>query len=102
MATTATSWACRCRCSGGCSRSWRSQSSSSGGQASVDDMSLKSLALSDELHAYLVGHTAPLDEIAKQLAEETRSTYPNLASMQIAPEQAAFLTLLTKLVGASQ
>jgi caffeoyl-CoA O-methyltransferase len=63
-------------------------------------MSLKSLSLTDELHAYLVAHSTPADEIARELAEETRALLPDHANMQVAPEQAGFLNLLTKLLGA--
>jgi predicted O-methyltransferase YrrM len=62
-------------------------------------MSLKSLSLTDELHAYLVAHCTPVDEIARELAEETLALLPDHAQMQVAPEQAAFLNMLTKLVG---
>jgi caffeoyl-CoA O-methyltransferase len=63
-------------------------------------MSLKSLSLTDELHAYLVAHCTPLDDVARDLAEETRALLPERADMQVAPEQAGFLNMLTKLVGA--
>lgn len=63
-------------------------------------MTLKSLSLSDDLHAYLVAHGGAPDEIARELAEETQALLPAQAGMQVAPEQAAFLTLLTKLIGA--
>ncbi|MER5455419.1 O-methyltransferase [Micromonospora sp. NPDC002389] len=62
-------------------------------------MTLKSIPLTDELHAYLVAHGAPPDEIVRDLAEETLAVLPEHASMQVAPEQAAFLTFLTRLLG---
>ncbi|WDZ86815.1 O-methyltransferase [Micromonospora cathayae] len=65
-------------------------------------MSLKSLSLTDELHAYLVAHGSPPDEIVRDLAEETRAVLPDEAGMQVAPEQAAFLTFLTRLLGVRQ
>ncbi|MFD0782854.1 O-methyltransferase [Micromonospora azadirachtae] len=65
-------------------------------------MTTKSLPLTDELHAYLVGHGSPPDEIIRDLAEETRTVLPDQATMQVAPEQAAFLTFLTRLTGARQ
>ncbi|MFC0508002.1 O-methyltransferase [Micromonospora costi] len=65
-------------------------------------MTTKSIPLTDELHAYLVGHGSPPDEVVRDLAEETRSLLPAQASMQVAPEQAAFLTFLTRLIGARQ
>ncbi|GIJ77341.1 caffeoyl-CoA O-methyltransferase [Micromonospora phaseoli] len=63
-------------------------------------MTLKSIPLTDDLHAYLVAHGAPPDEIVRDLTEETLSVLPEHASMQVAPEQAAFLTFLTRLLNA--
>ncbi|MEU0547458.1 O-methyltransferase [Micromonospora sp. NPDC005979] len=65
-------------------------------------MTTKSIPLTDELHAYLVAHGAPPDAIIRDLAEETRSVLPEHASMQVAPEQAAFLTFLTRLLDVRQ
>ncbi|MEW2376351.1 O-methyltransferase [Micromonospora sp. NPDC047812] len=65
-------------------------------------MTTKSIPLTSELHAYLVGHGAPPDEIMRDLAEETRAVLPNDAHMQVAPEHAAFLTFLTRLLGVRQ
>ncbi|MGC4838556.1 O-methyltransferase [Micromonospora vinacea] len=65
-------------------------------------MTTKSIPLTNELHAYLVAHGSPPDEIIRDLAEETRSVLPKHASMQVAPEQAAFLTFLTRLLGVRQ
>jgi caffeoyl-CoA O-methyltransferase len=59
----------------------------------------KSFLLTPELASYLVGHGSPPDAIQLALIEETRALGP-IAGMQIAPEQGAFLTLLTKIVGA--
>jgi caffeoyl-CoA O-methyltransferase len=59
----------------------------------------KSFLLTSELAAYLVGHGTPPDADQIALIEETRALGP-VAGMQIAPEQGAFLTLLTRLVGA--
>jgi caffeoyl-CoA O-methyltransferase len=63
-------------------------------------VSLKSIGLSDELHAYLVAHNPPLDPIVTDLLAETEATLPAYAGLSIAPEQASFLTFLTRLVGA--
>ncbi|TCB99812.1 O-methyltransferase [Micromonospora zingiberis] len=63
-------------------------------------MTLKSIPLTDELHGYLVAHGAPPDEVVRDLAEETLALLPEHAAMQVAPEQAAFLTFLTRLLGA--
>ncbi|MEU8217536.1 O-methyltransferase [Micromonospora taraxaci] len=65
-------------------------------------MTTKSIPLTDELHAYLVAHGSPPDEIIRDLADETRSVLPEHATMQVAPEQAAFLTFLTRLLDARQ
>ncbi|MEV2237039.1 O-methyltransferase [Micromonospora sp. NPDC049891] len=65
-------------------------------------MTLKSIPLTDDLHRYLVAHGAPPDEIVSDLARETLALLPEHASMQVAPEQAAFLTFLTRLLGARQ
>ena len=62
-------------------------------------MSPKTFTLSDELHRYVVAHGSEPDDIARDLIAETRAALPDEAGMQIAPEQAAFLTLLTRLVG---
>jgi caffeoyl-CoA O-methyltransferase len=63
-------------------------------------MSPKTLGLSDELHAYVVAQGSAPDEVVRDLIQETRSALPEHAIMQVAPEQAAFLTLLTRIVGA--
>jgi caffeoyl-CoA O-methyltransferase len=63
-------------------------------------MTLKSIPLTDDLHRYLVAHGTPPDEIVSDLARETLALLPEHASMQVAPEQAAFLTFLTRLLGA--
>jgi caffeoyl-CoA O-methyltransferase len=59
----------------------------------------KSFLLTPELAAYLVGHGTPPDAHQLALIEETRTLGP-VAGMQIAPEQGAFLTLLTQAIGA--
>jgi caffeoyl-CoA O-methyltransferase len=60
------------------------------------------LPLTDELHAYLVAHGSTPDEIAQGLIDETEAVLPDVVNMQIAPEQAAFLTMITRLVGVRQ
>jgi len=62
-------------------------------------VSAKTFTLSDELHAYVVAHGSEPDEIVRDLVAETRRLLPAQAEMQVAPEQAAFLTLLAKIVG---
>jgi caffeoyl-CoA O-methyltransferase len=59
----------------------------------------KSFFLGPEVATYLVDHGTPPDAVQLALIEETRELGP-VAGMQVAPEQGAFLTLLTKLVGA--
>ncbi|MBB5111574.1 O-methyltransferase [Micromonospora echinospora] len=65
-------------------------------------MTTKPLPLTPELHDYLVAHGSAPDEIVRELAEETRAALPAEAVMQVAPEQAAFLTFLTRLLGVRQ
>ncbi|MEV4488906.1 class I SAM-dependent methyltransferase [Micromonospora coxensis] len=65
-------------------------------------MTSKPLPLTPELHAYLVSHGSSPDEIVRDLAEETMAALPAQAVMQVAPEQAAFLTFLVRLLGARQ
>jgi caffeoyl-CoA O-methyltransferase len=59
----------------------------------------KSFLLTPVLAEYLVGHGSPPDAVQLALIEETRELGA-VAGMQIAPEQGAFLTLLTRLIGA--
>jgi caffeoyl-CoA O-methyltransferase len=63
-------------------------------------MSTKTLGLSEELHAYVVAHGSEPDELVRDLMAETRAALPADFGMQVAPEQAAFLTLLTRIQGA--
>lgn len=63
-------------------------------------MTPKSAHLDAEQHAYLVAHGSPPDEVLAALADETRHAVGALATMQIAPEQGALLTLLARLVDA--
>lgn len=63
-------------------------------------MTTRSLALTEELHSYLIAHGDPPDRIARELIVETVAALPGEARMQVAPEQAAFLTFLTRLIGA--
>ncbi|MFD6612706.1 O-methyltransferase [Micromonospora chalcea] len=65
-------------------------------------MTTKPLPLTPELHDYLVAHGSAPDEIVRELAAETRAALPAEAVMQVAPEQAAFLTFLTRLLGVRQ
>ena len=60
---------------------------------------LKSFLLSPELAEYLVAHGTPPDAVQESLIEET-AALGAIAGMQIAPEQGAFLTVFTRLIGA--
>ena len=62
-------------------------------------MSYKGLPLSAELHAYMLEHSTPPDPVMADLIEETLKALPDDASMQVAPEQAAFLRILTSAMG---
>jgi len=59
----------------------------------------KSFNLSPEIHAYMVGHSTPIDEIQAALVEETLAL-GGISIMQISPEQGAFMTMFTQLIGA--
>ncbi|MEV6925946.1 O-methyltransferase [Dactylosporangium sp. NPDC051485] len=65
-------------------------------------MTRQTLALSEQLRDYVVANGATPDEIVRDLIEETARVLPGEAGMQIAPEQAAFMTLLTRIAGARQ
>ncbi|WP_150250256.1 O-methyltransferase [Nocardiopsis deserti] len=58
--------------------------------------------LSPELHAYVVEHSEPVDEVLADLAEETARLFPDHRGMQIGPEQGAFTTMLTRICGARE
>lgn len=59
----------------------------------------KSFFLSPEIQQYLIGHGTPPDAVQLALIEET-TALGGISMMQISPEQGAFMTLITKLVGA--
>lgn len=61
---------------------------------------LKTVALTPELHAYLLAHGAPPDPVLEDLASRTRQIAPEQAHMLLAPEQGGLLTFLARLVGA--
>jgi len=60
---------------------------------------LKTPGLAPELHEYLVAHGTPPDQLLEELTAATRERFPDAAGMQVAPEQGAFLRLLTRLLG---
>ena len=53
------------------------------------------------LHAYMVAHGSPPDEIQRALIEETQ-VLGDISVMQIAPEQGAFMTLFARILGAQR
>jgi caffeoyl-CoA O-methyltransferase len=55
--------------------------------------------VTDELHEYMVAHGMPLDEIARELVEETHKL-GGVSVMLTTADQAALLTTLTRLVSA--
>jgi caffeoyl-CoA O-methyltransferase len=57
--------------------------------------------LTDELHDYMVGHGARQDEVLRRVQEET-AAMGDIAVMQIAPDQGAFMTLIARLIGARE
>jgi caffeoyl-CoA O-methyltransferase len=62
----------------------------------------KSFHLSPAIHEYLVAHGTPPDEVQGWLIGETKRREPARSMMQVAPEQGAFMTVLTRLLGVSQ
>lgn len=59
----------------------------------------KSFHLPTPVHEYLVAHGSPPDPLQQELIEETQRL-GGISLMQIAPEQGAFMTLLTRAIGA--
>ena len=59
----------------------------------------KDFHLSPAVHEYLVAHGTPPDAIAQELIEATQKL-GGISIMQVAPEQGAFMTLLTRAIGA--
>ena len=57
--------------------------------------------LTDELHDYLIAHGTRQDEALRRIQEET-AALGDIAVMQIAPDQGAFITMLCKLIGAHE
>lgn len=58
----------------------------------------KTIGLTAELHEYLLAHSTPLLPVHRELIAATARLGP-VAGMQIAPEQGAFMTMLTRLLG---
>jgi caffeoyl-CoA O-methyltransferase len=59
----------------------------------------KSFFLTKPVHDYLLAHAAPLDDVQRDLIADTEAL-GGISMMQIAPEQGAFMSLLTRLIGA--
>ena len=59
----------------------------------------KFLSLTQPMYEYLVAHSAPPDDVLRDLADETAALGP-VSMMQVAVEQGAFLTMLARLMGA--
>src|SRR6476619_5945806 len=59
----------------------------------------KSFNLSNEIHAYLLDHSSPVDAIQQDLIDETVAL-GGISRMQISPEQGLFMTMFTRLIGA--
>jgi len=57
-----------------------------------------SIAVTPELHDYIREHSAAPDGVQRSLMEETEKL-GRVSGMQIGPEQGAFMTILTQLVG---
>ncbi len=63
-------------------------------------MSNRSIGLSPELHTYLLAHGVREPDVLRRLREETSTM--EQASMQIAPEQGAFMAMLVRMLGAKR
>ena len=59
----------------------------------------KTVAVTSSVHEYLVAHGTPPDDVQRSLIAATDALGP-ISGMQIAPEQGALMTLLTRMVGA--
>jgi caffeoyl-CoA O-methyltransferase len=61
-------------------------------------VSPRSFLLDDRLNDYVTGHTEPADPVMVRLTERTVAL-GDPAGMQVGPDQAAFLTMLTRFAG---
>ena len=59
----------------------------------------KSFFLTPGVHDYLLAHAPPLDDVQRDLITETEALGA-ISMMQIAPEQGAFMALVTRLIDA--
>jgi caffeoyl-CoA O-methyltransferase len=58
--------------------------------------------LRPNLHEYLVAHATPPDALLRDLIAETAERFAGNVVYQIGPEQGTFMTMLARLMGASQ
>jgi caffeoyl-CoA O-methyltransferase len=56
--------------------------------------------VSPEISSYLLANCTPADDILRELAAETRASFPDEAGMQVSHDEGELLTLLVKLSGA--
>lgn len=61
-------------------------------------MTPRSFLLDDRLWRYVVDHTEPFDDVLAQVSARTEAL-GGVSSMQIGPDQAALLTMLTRFAG---
>jgi caffeoyl-CoA O-methyltransferase len=59
-----------------------------------------SVVVTAELQRYIVAHSTPIDDVQRELIDETYRVAGDAASMQIAPDQGQLLTILTRLTDA--
>jgi len=57
-------------------------------------------ASEESVSDYLLAHSTAQDDVLTRLAEETRTTFPDAAGMQITADEGALLTMLAQLTGA--
>jgi len=58
----------------------------------------KTVPVTPAIHEYLLAHSSPIDEVQRSLIDAT-AELGAVSGMQIAPEQGAFMQLLTEIVG---
>jgi caffeoyl-CoA O-methyltransferase len=61
----------------------------------------KFTSVDETLHRYLVEHGARQDDVLRRVEEET-TAMGEISTMQIAPDQGAFMTLLARAIGARE
>lgn len=63
-------------------------------------MQRKTVDLTEDLHRYVVAHSAPLGKNHLRLIAETETRFPDRAGMQVPPEEGLFLRMLVRITGA--